>query len=165
MNDSCSFFSHGIVAFNGWPLNVLRRDDHHEKGERACGKIWRIGKNTREKVLAENPLISRRKRAFAIGADEKTSKKAYISVLEKLPAPRKTPGKLPHFDTAAAKKWKKAPPSYTRRIWRWRSISSKATSGPRLQPGQWSAVSSHASGEFKFESQNGHVRHWLGRAS
>jgi hypothetical protein len=21
-------FSHGIVAFNGWPSNALRRDDH-----------------------------------------------------------------------------------------------------------------------------------------
>jgi hypothetical protein len=27
-------FSHGIVAFNGWPLNALRRDNHYEKAHR-----------------------------------------------------------------------------------------------------------------------------------
>jgi hypothetical protein len=33
MNHSCSFFSHGIVAFNGWPLNALRPDNNCKKGE------------------------------------------------------------------------------------------------------------------------------------
>jgi hypothetical protein len=34
MNHSCSFFSHGIVAFNGRPLNALRRDYHYRKADR-----------------------------------------------------------------------------------------------------------------------------------
>jgi hypothetical protein len=28
---ACPPFSHGIVAFNGWPLNALRGDNHYKK--------------------------------------------------------------------------------------------------------------------------------------
>jgi hypothetical protein len=32
---SCvSPFSHGIIAFSGWPLNALRQDNHYEKARR-----------------------------------------------------------------------------------------------------------------------------------
>jgi hypothetical protein len=72
--------SHGIVAFSGWPLNALRRDDNYEKP---------VGKNTREKVFAENRRISRRKREFVFVAEQKTTENAYIDVLEKVPDPRK----------------------------------------------------------------------------
>jgi hypothetical protein len=34
-------FLHGIVAFSGWPLNALRRDDHYKKP---------IGKNSAKKT-------------------------------------------------------------------------------------------------------------------
>jgi hypothetical protein len=34
MNHSCSPFSHGIVAFSGWPSNAVRQDNHYEKARR-----------------------------------------------------------------------------------------------------------------------------------
>jgi hypothetical protein len=55
--------------------------------------------------------------------------------------------------------------SYTPLAWILDLISFNEMLGPRLQPGQRSAISCHDWGVNIFDGQNGQVRHWRGRAS
>jgi hypothetical protein len=89
--NACLPFSHGIVAFNGWLLNALRRDDHSKTP---------IGKNSPKKTA-----FSSGKRGLAerdvFRFPENFGKHPYRSCGTTLPS-AKNAGKTAVFDMAAS---------------------------------------------------------------
>jgi hypothetical protein len=50
-------FSHGIVAFSGWPLNALQGDNNHEKVNEPAAKFGESGKTLGKKSLPKIPVF------------------------------------------------------------------------------------------------------------
>jgi hypothetical protein len=82
-DNACPFCSHGIVAFNGWPLNALRRDNNYKKVNLP------VGKNSAKKTA-----FSSGKRGIAVKGvfrfQENLGKHPYVSCGKIRPAPKNT---------------------------------------------------------------------------